>query len=74
VKQLLEKGANVDLEDRYGRTPLSWAVEAGHEAVVKQLLEKGANVDFKDRVGMTPLSRAAEAGHEAIVKLFPFPI
>ncbi|KAH7370237.1 hypothetical protein BKA65DRAFT_386424, partial [Rhexocercosporidium sp. MPI-PUGE-AT-0058] len=37
VKQLLEKGADVDLDDDNKRTPLSWAAEYGHEAVVKLL-------------------------------------
>ena len=54
----------------YGRTPLWWAAEKGHEAVVKLLLEKGADVESKDRYyGQTPLSWAAEKGHEAVVKL-----
>ena len=54
----------------YGRTPLSWAAEKGHEAVVKLLLEKGADVESKDRhYGQTPLSWAARSGHEAVVKL-----
>jgi ankyrin repeat protein len=42
VKQLLDKGANLESKDKYGRTPLLWAAEKGHEAVVKQLLDKGA--------------------------------
>jgi len=43
VKLLLEKGAELETKDEYyGRTPLSWAAENGHEAVVKLLLEKGA--------------------------------
>ena len=42
VKLLLEKGAELETKDNDGRTPLSWAAEKGHEAVVKLLLEKGA--------------------------------
>ena len=49
MKLLLEKGADVESKDsQYGRTPLSWAAEKGHEAVVKLLLEKGADVESKD--------------------------
>ena len=61
MKLLLEKGADVESKDRhYGRTPLSWAAENGHEAVVKLLLEKGADVESKDQTyGQTPLSWAA---------------
>jgi ankyrin repeat protein len=43
VKLLLEKGADVESEDRYyGHTPLSRAARGVYEAVVKLLLEKGA--------------------------------
>jgi hypothetical protein len=38
VKLLLEKGADVESKDKDGRTPLSWAAENGHEAIVKLLL------------------------------------
>ncbi|KAH7000722.1 ankyrin repeat-containing domain protein [Ilyonectria destructans] len=69
VKLLLEKGADVEAKDEYGRTPLSWAAEDGHEDIVKLLFEKGADVEAKDKHGGTPLSRAAAKGDEAIVKL-----
>ena len=50
VELLLEKGADVKSKDSHGRTPLSWAAEYGHEAVVELLLEKGANVESKDSI------------------------
>jgi ankyrin repeat protein len=35
---LLEKGAELESkDDRWGQTPLSWAAENGHDAVVKLL-------------------------------------
>ena len=65
---LLKNGYNPDLQDSYGRTPLSWAAERGHEAVVKLLLETGkVDVESKDKYGQTPLSWAAVRGHDAVV-------
>jgi ankyrin repeat protein len=59
-----------DSKDKDKRTPLSWAAERGHGAVVKLLVEKGADVKSKDTsYGQTPLLRAAANGHEAAVKL-----
>ncbi|KAH7115490.1 hypothetical protein B0J13DRAFT_653898 [Dactylonectria estremocensis] len=81
VKLLLEKGADIEAKDSFGRTPLWWAAANGHEAIVKLLLEKGANIEAKhrswtplwqaaeDEYGQTPLWQAAANGHEAIVKL-----
>ncbi|KAK6529978.1 hypothetical protein TWF694_003353 [Orbilia ellipsospora] len=62
-------GTNIDPEDSYGRTPLSWAAENGHEAVVRLLVERGADMEAADNVHRTPLSWAAKNGHEAIVRL-----
>ena len=57
-------------DDMYGQTPLSWAAENGHEAVVKLLVERDdVKADSKDNCGQTPLSWAARNGHEAVVKL-----
>jgi hypothetical protein len=68
---LLKDGYNPDLQDSYGRTPLSWAAEKGNEAVVKLLLAtEKVDLDSKDYSSRrTPLSWAAEKGHEAVVKL-----
>ncbi|KAK9441880.1 Pfs, NB-ARC and Ankyrin domain protein [Metarhizium brunneum] len=67
---LCDRGADIDIRDRNGRTPLSWAAWNGHEAVVKLLLEKGANIEAIDNLyDQTPLLWAAGDGHEAVVKL-----
>src|SRR5205814_439592 len=49
---LLLAGVAVESKDSdFGQTPLSWAAENGHEAVVKLLLEKGAQLESKDFYG-----------------------
>ncbi|KAG4270013.1 hypothetical protein FPRO04_11845 [Fusarium proliferatum] len=81
VEYLLDMGAAVDIADRTGRTPLSYASEQGHEAIMVVLLERGAKVDSQDgeivpkwhyeneNAGRTPLSFATEQGHEAAVHI-----
>jgi ankyrin repeat protein len=70
IISMLKGGYNPDLWDSYSKTPLSWAAERGHEAVVKLLLAKDAvDINSKDLYGWTALSWAAERGHEAVVKL-----
>ncbi|KAK0616396.1 heterokaryon incompatibility protein-domain-containing protein [Immersiella caudata] len=56
-------------QDWAGQTPLWWALEQGHEAMVKVLLDGGVDVEANDRGGQTPLSWASENGHEAVVKV-----
>ena len=61
MKLLLEDGAdvnahndmvNVDSKDQSGRTPLRWAAQNGHEAVVKLLLNTSkVDIDFTDQNG-----------------------
>ena len=45
-----------------GRTPLHWASNNGHVAIVSLLVAKGANVTVVDNSGKTPrdLARSAE--------------
>ncbi|KAK2668129.1 Ankyrin repeat [Fusarium oxysporum f. sp. vasinfectum] len=60
VKELFEQ-FNVDVNERdgMGRTPLSRAVDAGHEETVEYLLSnKSIQVDAADKDGLTPLWRA----------------
>jgi ankyrin repeat protein len=66
---LISHVQSLDTKDSNNRTPLSWAAENGHEAVVKLLLEKGADLETRSQSGQTPLSWAARQGDEAVVKL-----
>jgi ankyrin repeat protein len=56
-------------EDRYGQTPLFYATQNGHEAVVKLLLEKGVDVTRVAINGWTLLHNASKSGHADVVKL-----
>jgi len=70
---ILMDDQDIDKRDSYGRTPISYAAQNGHMAVVRLLLEKGADIDSKAKgkivAGMTPLSYAAQNGHTAVVRL-----
>lgn len=68
-KQLIGQGTQINLKDKYGRTPLSYADWTGNVAVVQRLLTAGAWADFKDEIGGTPLSYAVCNGYMDIVKL-----
>jgi ankyrin repeat protein len=61
---------DVDSKDNGGRTPLSWAAENRHEAIVRLLVERDTvEANSKDMNGRTPLWWAALWGHDAVVKL-----
>lgn len=58
----------VDFKPPKDQTPLSWAVENGHELFVMLLLEKEVDVNVKNANDQTLLSLAAEKGHESVVR------
>jgi ankyrin repeat protein len=64
---LLDKGAEVNDEDRVGRTALITAAEKGHTEIAQALLDRDAKVD---RVvdGKTALIWAAHNGHTKIAQ------
>ncbi|RMG78487.1 MAG: ankyrin repeat domain-containing protein [Bacteroidetes bacterium] len=68
-KELINKGANVNVRDEFNRTPLHYAVLKGREDIVKILLKHGANPNVKDNNGSTPLHWAATKGYCEIMKL-----
>ena len=55
VKILVDGGANVNVQDDKGRTPLMIHAEKGNKDIVSYLIAHGADVDKKDSKGQTAL-------------------
>jgi ankyrin repeat protein len=68
IRLPFRNGAKVDSVDRYGRTPLVYAVWNGHVAVVKRLVKVGACVDLADDIGGTALSYAICNGDDDVLR------
>eukprot|EP01134_Creolimax_fragrantissima_P006789 CFRG6789T1 len=61
VSLLLENGAQVNIVDRWGKTPLSNAIENGHKEISIMLMENGA-VSIKRDTDAMELCKAAAEG------------
>ena len=60
ARMLVEHGADVSAQDKYGWTPLHWASTKGQGDVARMLVEHGADVSAQDEYGWTPLHRASD--------------
>ena len=70
VQLLLEKGANVNVQDARSWTPLMYASEIGNLDLVKLLLNAGAKVHIKEeRFGWSALDIAHFQDHQAVEDL-----
>ena len=70
VRELLKRGASVDLQSSLGRTALMGAAFCGHLSIVLVLLQHSASPDLQSNRGRTALMSAAAEGqpHEPCVK------
>jgi hypothetical protein len=62
VRKLLDAGARVNAEDKFGCTPLMYAAAHGRTRALLELLSAGARVNHKDKAGYTALMRATQMG------------
>jgi ankyrin repeat protein len=69
LRLLLEHGADVNVPNGSGWTPLQRASYNGALEAVRLLLEHGADVEAKDKDGRTALQKAAKIGHDKVVEL-----
>ena len=58
IQLLVEKGADVNVANVSGNTPLHIATEMGNEPLVNFLLDHGADAKAKNNIGDTPLHSA----------------
>ena len=69
AKLLIESGADLNVPDRNGRTPLHWCIKLGNEEVSNLLVEAGAELNLADRHGVTPLHEVALSGSTMVAQL-----
>lgn len=69
VELLLNNGANVNVCEHDGYTPLSRAAMNGHAGIVAMLLAKGADPSVQTKHGHTALTLAVEKRHGGVVSL-----
>lgn len=69
IKQLINRGSDVDEKDVNGNTALILASRKGLENIARVLIGHGANIDLKNNQEETALITAARAGHTKIVKM-----
>jgi cytohesin len=69
IKLLINKGANVNVRDWDGFTPLMWATWESGKDVVELLISKGADVNQQDNYGCTALHQIATLGNKDMVEL-----
>ncbi|MDM1503711.1 ankyrin repeat domain-containing protein [Myroides marinus] len=69
VKQLVERGVNLEIQNVKGETPLMYAVYLKYNSIAKALIEAGANVNAQDKVLNSPFLYAGAEGNLEIVQL-----
>lgn len=59
---------DIDTQDKYGNTPLHYAVKCGSLEMVKLLVEAGADIKTRNQANMTPLHIAIYGGYFGLVE------
>lgn len=72
INRMLEDGADLEMIDRTGRTPLWCAVQNGRRDVIKILLAKGANTEAHNAYGQTLLSWAVETNRNEVIDMLGY--
>ena len=68
LRFLLAKGADPNLKDDKGTTPLLLAATSGESEMISVLIQQGANVNLGNSSGETPLIRAVQSRDLTMVR------
>lgn len=69
-KRIINSGANVNIQNKAGLTPLSLAAEEGAQGIVRLLLgEEGIDLNLASVIWGGPLQRAAVCSHFEVLKM-----
>ncbi len=69
IDALIKNGANIEVGDKHGNTPLHYAAVSGHIDIVNTLINKGADVNKTGGDETTPLHYAVEYSHIEVAKV-----
>ena len=69
AEMLIKKGANINVRDRLGYTPLLLSLSGGVAGIAELLIERGADVYALTRGGENALSLEEKAGNTKIAAL-----
>lgn len=69
VKMLLDKNADVNIQDFRNDTALMWAARVGNKEIAEMILQKKPNTGLKNNGGETALDIAIKKGHREIQEL-----
>ncbi len=67
VQWLLDNGADANIINNDGDTPLILAIKEGHTSIASLLIKHGADVDIRNNNGKTAMQVAQENGHTNVV-------
>jgi protein-disulfide isomerase len=68
VKNSLDKGADINVRDSWGRTPLIIAAQKGDLTIVRHLLGANPDMNAGNKNGITALIAASQRGNAAVVR------
>jgi ankyrin repeat protein len=69
IMELVKAGADVNIADNRGRTPINYAAVHGYDDCVALLVAYDVDINIADKDGNTPMKLALKNGHEKVVKL-----